>query len=74
MFPYCPPATIKSLAYIVPFSTITVATTPRPLSNLDSIIVPNGSLFKFAFKSKISDSKKIASNNLSIFLLFKADP
>ncbi|SYV89643.1 Uncharacterised protein [Metamycoplasma alkalescens] len=74
MLPYSPPAIMKSLGNKVPFSTMTVATIPLPLSIFDSMTVPKASRFKLAFSSNKSACKNTASNKSSIFFSWAAEP
>ena len=71
--PYATPATMVSPTFNVPFSTITVATGPRPFCNELSIIVALASLFGLAFSSKISACKSTISNKSSIPIPVFAD-
>ncbi len=52
--------------FTVPFCTKIVATGPKPLSNLESITTPLDKISELAFKSRTSDSRRIASIKPSI--------
>ena len=60
-FPWLVPANTTSPLCKVPFCTNTVATYPRPLSKVDSIIEPVALRLGFAFKSSNSASNKTFS-------------
>ena len=61
--PQLVPAMISSPTRKVPLLTNTVDTYPRPLSKLDSMILPVARRLGLAFKSSISASKSTFSSN-----------
>ena len=71
--PHSAPATTMSPWRNVPFWTSTVATGPRPRSRRLSITEPSALRSGFAWRSRISDWRRIASSSLSSPVFLSAE-